>query len=65
MNAIKTLKTSQEYYKLVTCIMLATGRRSAEVIARGKFEPSKLANHVLFSGQLKTGERKEMLMIFP
>ena len=58
MNAIKTLKTSQEYYKLVTCIMLATGRRNAEVIARGKFEPSKLANHVLFSGQLKTHDEQ-------
>ena len=61
MNAIKTLKTSEDYYKLVTCIMLATGRRNAEVIARGNFEPSNFTHHVLFSGQTKTsnGEQKE------
>ena len=40
------------------CVLLATGRRSSEVIARGEFRKSKLANHVLFSGQLKTHEEK-------
>ena len=58
INAIKTLKTSQDYYKLVTCILLATGRRNSEVIARGNFETSRIAHHVLFSGQLKTREEK-------
>lgn len=58
MNAIKTLKDSDNYYELVVCILLATGRRSVEVIARGNFEPSELAHHILFSGQTKTGDEK-------
>jgi hypothetical protein len=36
------------------CILLATGRRSTEVVARGQFSKSKIPNCVLFSGQLKT-----------
>jgi hypothetical protein len=58
MDAINTLKTSQDYYKLVVCVLLSTGRRSTEVIARGNFEPSDTAHHVFFSGQLKTGDEK-------
>lgn len=58
MDAIRDLQTSQDYYKLVTCALLATGRRSTEVIDRGKFEPSDIPHHVLFSGQLKTGYEK-------
>ena len=58
MNAIKTLKSSQDYYQLVVCVLLSTGRRSTEVIARGNFERSDIAHHVLFSGQLKTGDEK-------
>ena len=53
MNAIDTLKSSDDYYKLIVCILLATGRRSVEVIARGNFEPSKIAHQILFSGQVK------------
>ena len=56
--AIDTLKSSDDYYKLVVCVLLATGRRSSEVIARGIFERSKITHHVLFSGQLKTGDEK-------
>ena len=55
---IDTLKSSQNYYELVVCILLATGRRSDEVIARGEFNPSKLAHHVLFSGQVKSREEQ-------
>jgi Telomere resolvase len=58
INDIKTLKNSEDYYKLVVCVLLATGRRSAEVIARGEFEPLRLSHHVLFSGQLKAGDEK-------
>ena len=58
MNAINTLKKSEDYYQLITCILLATGRRSTEVIARGNFEPSNLPHHILFSGQLKAGDKK-------
>jgi hypothetical protein len=58
MNDINTLKTSQDYYKLVICILLATGRRSVEVIARGDFKKSKILHHVLFSGQVKSREEQ-------
>ena len=58
MNDINTLKKSQNYYELVVCVLLATGRRSVEVIARGDFEPSKLENHVFFSGQVKAREEQ-------
>ena len=58
MNAIDTLKKSEDYYQLITWILLATGRRSAEAIARGIFEPSNLPHHILFSGQPKTGDEK-------
>ena len=57
-KAITTLKDSEDYYKLVVCILLSSGRRATEVIARGKFEPSHLKHHVIFSGQLKTKEEK-------
>lgn len=58
IDDIDTLKTSQDYYKLVVCILLATGRRSVEVIARGEFKPSKLAHHVSFGGQVKSREEQ-------
>jgi hypothetical protein len=58
INAINTLKTSEDYYKLVTCALLSTGRRATEIIARGNFEKSKINHHLLFSGQLKTKEEK-------
>ena len=32
--------------------------KSVEVLARGDFEPSKLENHVLFSGQVKAREEQ-------
>ena len=54
INAINTLKKSEDYYKLVVCILLSTGRRATEVIARGNFEKSKTPHHISFSGQLKT-----------
>jgi len=61
MNNINTLKDSQDYYQLVTCIALATGRRNAEIIARGEFEPSLIPHHVSFSGQTKVheGEKRD------
>ena len=42
----------------MTCVLLSTGRRSTEVIARGIFEPSDKPHCVLFSGQLKTGDEQ-------
>ena len=54
LDTIKKFKDSSNYYQLVVCILLATGRRSTECIARGNFEKSKIPNHCLFSGQLKT-----------
>jgi len=54
INAINNLKKSEDYYKLVVCILLSTGRRTTEVIARGNFENSKTPHHISFSGQLKT-----------
>ena len=61
MNAIKTLKESQDYYKLVTCIALRLADENAEIIARGDFEPSLLPHRVLFSGQTKVhdGEQRD------
>ena len=41
MNDINTLKESKNYYELVMWILLATGRRSVEVIARGNFQTFK------------------------
>ena len=58
MNDIEKLKHSENYYELVVCILLCTGRRSVEVIARGEFKPSKLAHYVLFSGQVKSREEQ-------
>ena len=54
LDKIKNLKDSENYYQLVVCILLATGRRATEVIARGNFEKSKTPHCVLFTGQLKT-----------
>ena len=58
MSDIDTLKESEDYYKLIICIMLASGRRNAEVVAGGEFSPSKLPHHVIFSGQVKSREEK-------
>jgi hypothetical protein len=52
-DTIKKFKNSSNYYQLVVCILLATGRRSTECIARGNFEKSKTPHHISFSGQLK------------
>ena len=41
LDDIKKFKDSSNYYQLVVCILLATGRRSTECIARGNFEKSK------------------------
>ena len=54
LDAIKKFKDSSNYYQLVICALLSTGRRATEVIARGNFQKSKIPNHCLFSGQLKT-----------
>ena len=58
MNDIEKLKHSENYYELVVCILLVTGRRAVEVIARGEFNPSKLAHYVLFSGQVKSRQEQ-------
>jgi hypothetical protein len=54
LDNIKNLKDSENYYQLVTCALLSTGRRATEVVARGVFEPSDEPHCVKFSGQLKS-----------
>jgi hypothetical protein len=56
MALIEKYKTSKNYYELVACVNLATGRRLIEIISTGSFE--KIDDHyVKFKGQAKTRDK--------
>jgi hypothetical protein len=58
-SSIQDLKTSKNYYDILACLIIASGRRATEIVARGDFEESKTPHHVLFSGQLKKRRDEE------
>ncbi len=48
-----------QVYCMISALLFYSGRRLTEVVSEGGFERSRIPNHILFSGQLKTRKEDE------
>ena len=60
LNAAKDSGMNSDYASLALALAMVTGRRRSEIMKTARFEITDTtpANHIMFSGQLKTKDRK-------